>query len=213
MSKVVLNYFPIQGRAEVVRVMLSYLNITYDERALPSPLFGQQAEWEKVRGEFEFLAVPVLEIDGHKLSETRSILRYLAAKHHLHPLDAYDLWRVDSLVDHYGDVEKAFFAVTLSKDEDAIKGFIEKTLVPTLLVLEARLKDNLTQDYLVGRALTVADVVYTNFVWSILTNEARDEAENQKMLAIVKNFPLMWAYLKKSRARFPRLLKRPPSEI
>ncbi len=156
----------------------------------------------------------MLDIDGHSLSETRSILRYLAAKHGLHPLDAYDLWRVDSLVDHYGDIERAFFAVTLSTEKEvAMRGFIEKNLLPTLSVLETRLKKNISEDFFVGRKVTIADVVWNNFFWSYLTNEGRDATENQKFEAIVKNFPILWSYLKKGKTRFTRFSTRPPSSI
>lgn len=59
----------------------------------------------KVRENYEFRKVPVLEIDGHKLGETKAILRYLSSKNGMHPTDPYQAWKVDSLADHYSDME------------------------------------------------------------------------------------------------------------
>ncbi len=78
-SKPKLYYFDGYGRGEYIRMLLAYLKIDYDEAHYDFPL----SEEDKKLGEWQ--ALPMLSIDGYKLSESRSILRYLCAKNGLHP--------------------------------------------------------------------------------------------------------------------------------
>ena len=83
----------------------------------------------------------MLEIDGHKLSESRAIIRYLAAKHGLTPTNAYDVWRNESLIDHYADIENGLFKAYFAEDkEKAFKDFVDGRLTHSFGVLEKRLK-------------------------------------------------------------------------
>ena len=50
----------------------------------------------------------MLEIDGMQLVESKSILRYIALKHGLHPMDPLNNYKVNSLIDRKIDMEKAF---------------------------------------------------------------------------------------------------------
>ena len=89
-GKAVLHYYPIRGRGEPVRLMLSYLKIEWDEHVVPIGFMPESREaFLKVRENYEFRKVPVLEIDGFKLCETKATLRYLAAKNGMHPTDHY----------------------------------------------------------------------------------------------------------------------------
>lgn len=70
--------------------MLSYLKIEWDEHVVPIGFMPESREaFLKVRENYEFRKVPVLEIDGFKLCETKATLRYLAAKNGMHPTDHY----------------------------------------------------------------------------------------------------------------------------
>ena len=63
------------------------------------------------------------------ISETKAILRYLASKNGLHPTDPYQAWRVDSLADHYSDMESEITTTFKSDEvEKSFKEFIEQIL-------------------------------------------------------------------------------------
>ena len=95
--------------------------------------------------EIEFGKVPMLEIDGLQLVESKSIMRYLALKHGMHPTDPVNNYKVNSLVDRYVDFEGAFYKAFFTKEEEkaqAFKDFHEKEVLPTLGAIEKRLKEN-----------------------------------------------------------------------
>lgn len=139
-----LAYFPIYGRGEVVRLLLTYLKIDFDEDPQPLPLGGpvEKAKWEQQRHNFEFKYVPVLHIDGHSLSSSMSILRYLARKHKMHPTDPYDLWRVDSMCDHYLDLE---IALQNNSSDTALDEYLNgKNFKNSLNSIQERIKANIS---------------------------------------------------------------------
>ena len=74
-SKAVVHYFQIHGRAEAIRMMLWYAKVPYENKFCP--LFNTE-EWKSAREDFEFKAVPEIDIDGKRLSQTISIMRYIA---------------------------------------------------------------------------------------------------------------------------------------
>ena len=79
-SKPKLHYFGFWARGEIIRFALAALGLDYEEVTVPSKLIDGAAgveAWKAKRGEYEFCQLPMLEIDGKKLSQTRSILRYL----------------------------------------------------------------------------------------------------------------------------------------
>ena len=45
-------------------------------------------------------------------------MRYLAAKHGLAPTDAYDVWRNESLIDHFADTENGLFKAFFAEDKE-----------------------------------------------------------------------------------------------
>ena len=102
-SKPKLHYYDLWARAEPIRLLLSHLKIEYEDVLHPLPPLS-----EEVKAKFEFGKAPMLEIDGMQLVESKSILRYIALKHGLHPMDPLNNYKVNSLIDRKIDMEKAF---------------------------------------------------------------------------------------------------------
>lgn len=143
------------------------------------------------------------------ICETKAILRYLASKNGLHPTEPYQAWRVDSLAEHYSDMESDIITAFKSDEvEKNLKQFIEKKLLWTLGALEKRLQDNSSQDFFVGDTLTIADVFWTNYYHSYLNFDKNEEL----MKLIEEKFPTLNAYFLKGPERFPHLKTRPPSK-
>lgn len=210
-SKPELTYWKIYGRAEPARMLMSHLKIEWTENNNIS--FPPTAEDKELS---EFKSFPFLKMDGKKIGQSRGILRYIAAKHGLYPKEPYDLWRMESLLDHYADLEsamyKVFFAPEDKKEEEG-KKFGEGILTTTLKILENRLKENSSQEYLVGDGLTPADVVYVSFVYSAALNPKHAEAHKEKQdkfRALLATFPTAEAYFNKRKGDFPRLETREP---
>lgn len=85
-------------------------------------------------------------------------------------------------------------------------------MVESLVSEEKKLKENVSQEYLVGDKLTAADIVFIDFVYSQMLNPKHEDrvAYNTEIL---KKFPLFSAYIEKRKADFPRLKTRPVYEI
>ncbi|XP_057670236.1 hematopoietic prostaglandin D synthase-like [Diorhabda carinulata] len=67
-----LIYFDNTGKAEAIRMIFAYAGIPFqDERIL-------RAEWDKFKSTTPLGQLPVLEIDGRKMTQSTPISRYLA---------------------------------------------------------------------------------------------------------------------------------------
>lgn len=109
-AKPVLHYFKYYGRAEPIRLALTYFGIDFDEVVLKhesSDGAEGAEEWKEKKKNYEFGAVPVLEIDGKKLAQSKAILRYICMREGHYPTDPYEIYRVESLVDFYLDMMDA----------------------------------------------------------------------------------------------------------
>ncbi|ETE59863.1 Glutathione S-transferase A2 [Ophiophagus hannah] len=79
-----LHYFNGRGRMETIRWMLAAAGIEFEEQYIDS-----KAALEKLKndGWLLFKQVPMVEIDGMKLVQTRAILNYIAGKYNLYGKD------------------------------------------------------------------------------------------------------------------------------
>lgn len=211
-SKPKLVYFKAYGRGEPTRLLLSHLKIDYEEEHVDFPPTAEQ------KAKSAFGSFPYLMIDGKQIGQSRCIVRYLAAKAGLYPTEPYDIWRMESLVDHFADLEMGFYKVVFTQDKEEQAKEAEKfgkgILTTTLQILENRLKENSSQEYLVNDKLTPADVVFNNFIWSMALNPANPNKEKvEEFKALLAQFPTAEAYFNKRKADFPRLETRDPSPM
>lgn len=120
-SKPKFHYFDAWARGEPIRLLLSHLKIEWEEVVIPYPPLKPE-----VKEKYEFGKVPMLEIDGMELVESKSILKYIALKHGLHPTDPINNYKVNSLVARYIDFEGAMYKAYFAKEEEkeqALKDF------------------------------------------------------------------------------------------
>jgi len=67
-----LTYFNLRGRGELIRLLFAYAGQEYEDFRF------EIAEWPEYKEKMPFKQVPVLEVDGVKLTQSHSIARYLA---------------------------------------------------------------------------------------------------------------------------------------
>jgi glutathione S-transferase len=100
MPSLKLTYFDSPGRAEPIRVALFMVGLPFEDHRLKFPQYMES----KARGDFPLGAVPVLEVDGVKFTQTAAMLRYVARiGGALYPADALAALRVDSALDTFND--------------------------------------------------------------------------------------------------------------
>ena len=117
MPKVLLYYFPLYGRAEVIAQLLSYAKVEWEFIPIDKDSLKKYQE----EGKSEFGQAPFAEIDGKFYSQTDSILRLLGRKHGLYPQEPEVAFEVDSAIDAHKDLVSAMIAVHFEQDMEKKK--------------------------------------------------------------------------------------------
>jgi glutathione S-transferase len=126
----------------------------------------------------------MLEIDGHSLTQSAAILRYIGAKYGFYPKDPVEGWRVDSTLDALQDLATKMLKVKNEPDADKRVELYNKlfeTDLPTdLAVFEKRIQTFGSKTHFVGDKWTIADFAWAGFLFSAFYNEAN--ANSAKLL-------------------------------
>ncbi|KAF7477365.1 glutathione S-transferase alpha-3 isoform X2 [Marmota monax] len=132
-----------------------------------------------------FQQVPMVEIDGMKLVQTRAILNYIAAKYNLYGKDIKEKALIDMYSEGVADLNEIIlqypFLPPGDKDE-SLTQIKEKSRNCYFPGFEKVLKSH-GEDYLVGNRLSKADVLLTELLYH---TEELDSS-------ILANFPLLKA--------------------
>ncbi|KAE9552093.1 hypothetical protein FO519_004673 [Halicephalobus sp. NKZ332] len=99
MVKYTVLDFQLSGRAAGIKLMLDYLKVPFEEKAIGFP------EWPVIKPTTPFGQAPVLYVDDDKLAlpETIAIYRYLGAKHGAIADSLEDRALCDAYADHIQD--------------------------------------------------------------------------------------------------------------
>ncbi|TKS85478.1 Glutathione S-transferase [Collichthys lucidus] len=152
-EKVVLHYLNGRGRMESIRWLLAVAEVEFDEVFLET-----REQYEKLLsdGALMFQQVPMVEIDGMKLIQTKAILNYIAEKYNLDGKDIKDRAMVNMYSEGVMDLMEMIMLLIISPDPkpklDNIESKAKKRYLP---VFEKALSGPI---YLVGGKLSRADV-------------------------------------------------------
>lgn len=153
-----LVYFDFPGRAEAIRDALRLGGVPFEDLRLSGPEFAAR----RAAGALPYDALPVLELDdGFVLAQSNAILRWAAARAGLVPADPRDALRVDELLDaaeDYGGRLSVSIRVTDEGVRAALRAELATRTLPAWLGMLARRLDEAGRGWLVGGALTVADL-------------------------------------------------------
>uniref|UniRef100_G1PZC2 Glutathione S-transferase n=1 Tax=Myotis lucifugus TaxID=59463 RepID=G1PZC2_MYOLU len=139
----------------------------FEEQFLASP-----EDLEKLRnedGSLMFQQVPMVEIDGMKLAQTRAILNYIAAKYNLYGKDIKERALIDMYSEGMADLNEMIMHLPLCPphEKDAKMTQIrEKTTNRYFPAFEKVLKSH-GQHYLVGNRLSRADIHLVELIYYI----------------------------------------------
>ncbi|XP_049982473.1 glutathione S-transferase A1 isoform X1 [Alexandromys fortis] len=156
-GKPVLHYWNARGRMECIRWLLAAAGVEFEEKFIEAP-----ADMEKLikDGSLMFQQVPMVEIDGMKLVQTRAILNYIATKYDLYGKDAKERALIDMYTEGIVDLTEMIIQLVVcppDQIEAKISLVKEKTKNRYLPAFEKVLKSH-GQDYLVGNRLTRVDI-------------------------------------------------------
>lgn len=123
-GKPVLHYFNARGRMECIRWLLAAAGVEFEEKFIQSP-----EDLEKLRkdGNLMFDQVPMVEIDGMKLAQTRAILNYIATKYDLYGKDVKERALIDMYTEGISDLTEMMLQLAICPpDQKAAKTALAK---------------------------------------------------------------------------------------
>jgi len=179
-----LIYFNVRARAEIIRLIFAAAGVEYEDVRI------ERDQWPAMKPETPFGQLPVLEVDGVKLSQSNACSRYLARKFDLAGKTELDQARADMLIDCFVDSVEPLIAVFSAKDEvvkaEAKKKYVEEQLPAYLTLLEGLLATNHGgEKFFVGDELTWVDLAFINYVdWIVAVCE--NPLANHPKLAALK---------------------------
>ncbi|XP_036622976.1 glutathione S-transferase-like [Trichosurus vulpecula] len=156
-AKPKLYYYDGRGRGESVRWLLAAAGVEFEE-----VLFRTAEEFENLikGGNLMYQQVPMVEMDGMYMVQTRAILKYIAAKYNLYGKDLKERALIDMYVEGMRDLNDMimFFIFSLREEKQKNLNYIlERATERFFPVYEKALKDH-GKNYLLGNQLSWADV-------------------------------------------------------
>ncbi|OMJ85839.1 hypothetical protein SteCoe_12752 [Stentor coeruleus] len=193
MSAITLHYFDGYGRAESIRMMFHHHGTHFTDHRI------QSSEWPPLQssGLCEFSELPVLECDGLRMSQTRSISRYVAQKLGYGTSNHYDEYLVESICDLRSEILQYFLKLLLKKDLVTYDKEINSSMVEWLQLIEARLvKNNGGNGWFVGNKITRADFEIFESIYDFMI---RDDFGNKYSHLIATHAPKLNSFMSRFR--------------
>ncbi|RMC17446.1 hypothetical protein DUI87_06028 [Hirundo rustica rustica] len=182
-AKPKLYYFAGRGKMESIRWLLAAAGVEFEEEFLET-----RDQYEKLlqAGSLLFQQVPMVEIDGMRMVQTRAILSYIAAKYNLYGKDLKERALIDMYVGGTDDLMGFILMFPFLSAEDKEKQraiLVQKATSRYFPVYEKVLKEH-GQDFLVGNNFSWADV---HLLEAILMVE-------EKKSDVLSGFPQLQAF-------------------
>lgn len=206
-EKVVLHYFNGRGKMESIRWLLAAAGVEFEEVFLT-----KREHYEKLvnDGALMFQQVPLVEIDGMQLVQSRAILNYIAGKYNLYGKDLKERALIDMYAEGTTDLMELISMSFLTPPENKqthLSNIEQKANERFLPVFEKGLANS---HFLVGNQLSRADVhlleaslMLQELFPTILATFPKIQAFQEKMKAL----PRISQFLQPGSARKP-----PPDE-
>jgi len=158
-SKYKLTYFN-RGRGEPIRVIFALANVPFEDNII------QGVNWGAIKPTTPWGQVPVLEVDGVKISQTPSISRFLGRRFNLAGANELEATRCDELVDALLDVYNVWMTAYFGEKDPIKKAELQKNLnenlLPKYLTKMEQIQTENGGNFLVGKSATWADAWITN---------------------------------------------------
>eukprot|EP01101_Sappina_pedata_P000595 TRINITY_DN10796_c1_g1_i1.p1 TRINITY_DN10796_c1_g1~~TRINITY_DN10796_c1_g1_i1.p1 ORF type:complete len:224 (-),score=115.87 TRINITY_DN10796_c1_g1_i1:117-788(-) len=155
-----LTYFDGRGLSEGIRLLLAFTDVEYTERDIET-----LEEWLELKPTLKFAQLPLLEIDGKRLFQSRAIEQYLARKANLLGKNADEQYEVDSYLESISDFKNASPGRAVITKEEGYEAKIETFLngagKKLLTIWDSDLEKNGSL-HLVGSDYTYADIALFN---------------------------------------------------
>ncbi|XP_064627805.1 uncharacterized protein LOC135487693 [Lineus longissimus] len=183
-----LHYFNARGFAEISRLIFAAAGVEYEDIR-----YDRETTWPAAKAQMPHGTVPVLEIDGVKLTQSFAIAKYLATIYGFNGSNPMETARIDEACEHTRDLMKDFIVVHQEKDDvrkaELEKNFQEVKLPVHMEKLEKELtKNNNGKGFFVGDKLSLADLAVMQIL-SWMPEAVASYPNLKALLERVENFP------------------------
>ncbi|XP_003254197.1 glutathione S-transferase A5 [Nomascus leucogenys] len=177
-----LHYSNARGRMECIRWLLAAAGVEFEEKFIESA-----EDLDKLRndGSLLFQQVPMVEIDGMKLVQTRAILNYIASKYNLYGKDMKERALIDMYTEGIVDLTEMILPVFICQPEerDAKTALVKEKIKNRYFPAFEKVLKSHGQDYLVGNKLSRADIHLVELLYYV------EELDS----SLISSFPLLKA--------------------
>lgn len=169
-TRATLRYFDARGAAEVIRTIFAAANVDYEDYRYtfsmdgPKPQICEQHGIDKEAGLFDenLQRLPVLEVQGKSIGQSRAIERFLAKDLGLMGKGKIEEAKIDAICEHVRDLRDAYqkargnpFAPMTPEIEEAMTKWYDETMKMWMSKLESVVGD----EWCVGKKMSLADIV------------------------------------------------------
>ncbi|KAM5256482.1 glutathione S-transferase alpha-3-like [Ctenodactylus gundi] len=204
-AKPMLHYYDARGRMESIRWLLATVGVEFEEKFVKT-----RAELDKLRdaGILMFGQVPMVEIDGMKLVQSKAILNYIANKYNLYGKDIKEKALIDMYSEGVADLDKMVLHhpyLSPEEKEVSLAQIKDKARNRYFPAFEKVLKSH-GQDYLVGNNLSKADVLLVELIYHVEELDSRITASFPLLQALrtrISNLPNVKKFLHPGSQRKP----------
>ena len=157
MSKYILHYFGVNGRAQISRAILSYTKANWINDII------KDEDWPKLKksGLCEYEQLPVLEVDDKKLCESQAINLYLGEIFNLMGKNAEENYQIVNLLMTFEDYTYQVYQTIFNPDEkkrDELRTKFQEKIKFFLGKFEKRYVELGKGKYFFGDKFTLADI-------------------------------------------------------
>ena len=175
-----LSYFDVRGLAETSRFILAIAEQEYEDFRYPLEVIDmskhemKKEEFDKQSGKLlkSLNKVPVLDVDGVTIPQSKSIERFLARRFNMMGQTDVESAQIDAICESVRDFKDMYQKVrSLPSEErdDGMNEWFTKTLVERLTLLEHQIVGE--AGFSVGNSLSLADVVLFTFITEFFDNK------------------------------------------
>ncbi|XP_030626342.1 glutathione S-transferase 3 [Chanos chanos] len=180
-GKPVLYYFYGRGKMESIRWLLAAAGVEFDEVYVST-----REQYEKMikDGDLMFHQLPLVEMDGMKLVQTKAILTYIAEKHNLLGKDLKERVIIEMYTEGIRDLMTMIMSMPFlpqEQQEKHLNNIQNKSTGCYLPVYEKALANG---QFLVGNQMSCADVLLLEGLLML----------EERLPSILRNFPKLQAF-------------------
>mmetsp|Transcript_24940 Transcript_24940/g.77010 ORF Transcript_24940/g.77010 Transcript_24940/m.77010 type:complete len:223 (-) Transcript_24940:241-909(-) len=168
-----LIYFDARALAERTRYMLAMAGVEYEDKRYPftlttpgdfSTVVRPEFDAARAAGELDIAMgkVPILEIDGVRIPQSKTIERYVAKKYGFMGSTDVEAAFIDAFADHCRDIVDAFTKAKTAKGAD-LDAFLTGALCDLCNLVEKAIPAELQGPFLFGEKPSLADVCFFYF--------------------------------------------------